>query len=179
MSGHSKWSTIKRAKGEADAARGKMFTKFGKEILVAVKQGGGGDPNSNARLRVVLAKAKAAGMPNDNINRSIKSATSSTDKTNYERIVYEGYAVGGVAVMVIALTDNKNRTASNVRHAFEKTGGSLGVSGSVSYIFVDIDGEWLPEFTAEVPPENEKAFEKLLDMLEDDEDVQEVVHNAE
>jgi YebC/PmpR family DNA-binding regulatory protein len=178
MSGHSHFDTIKRAKAANDAVRGKIFTKFGKEIFVAVKLGGA-DPDNNIRLRAVIAKAKAAGMPNDNIARSIKTASGSADKNNYENITYEGYGPGGVAVMVFALTDNKNRTASNVRHAFEKNGGSLGVSGSVAYIFVDIDGEWLPEFTVAVPEEKEKGFERLLDMLDEDDDVQEVVHNAE
>jgi len=178
MSGHSKWATIKRAKGANDAARGKMFTKFGKEIMVAVKLGGP-NPDMNTRLRGAIAKAKAAGMPNDNIARSIKNAESNADKTNYESITYEGYGPAGVAVMVHALTDNKNRTASNVRHAFEKFGGSLGVSGSVSYIFVDIDGEYLPEFTVAIPEDKESTFEKLLDALDADDDVQEVVHNAE
>jgi len=178
MSGHSKWSTIKRQKGIADAARGKIFTKFGKEIMVAVKLGGS-NPETNTRLRTVLAKAKTAGMPNDNINRAIKNAEANADKTNYESITYEGYGPAGVAVMVHALTDNKNRTASNVRHAFEKYGGSLGVSGSVSYIFVEVDGEYLHEFGVTVPQEKESAFEKLLDALDADDDVQEVVHNAE
>ena len=178
MSGHSKWSTIKRAKGEADAARGKLFTKFGKEILVAVKLGGA-NPDTNTRLRSVIAKAKAIGMPNDNINRSIKSALSSGDKSNYETIIYEGYGPAGVAVMVKALTDNKNRTAGNIRHAFEKAGGSLGVSGAVSYIFIEVDGEYLADFYVKVPEEKEAAFSKFLDALDADEDVQEVIHNAE
>jgi len=178
MSGHSKWSTIKRAKGEADAARGKMFTKFGKEILVAVKQGGA-NPDTNTRLRSAIAKAKSAGMPNDNIARSIKNAASGADKANYETITYEGYGPAGVAVMVVALTDNKNRTAGNVRHAFEKFGGGLGVSGSVSYIFIEVDGEYLADFYVTVPEEKEVAFGKFLDLLENDDDVQEVIHNAD
>ena len=178
MAGHSKWAQIKRAKGANDAERGRMFTKIGKEIFVAVKLGGP-NPDTNSRLRDVIAKAKQNNMPNDNIQRSIKNAVSASDKTNYETITYEGYGPGGVAVMVHALTDNKNRTASEVRHAFDKSGGSLGVSGSVSYIFVEIEGEYLPEFTTVVPPEKEAAFEKLLDMLDESEDVQEVYHNAE
>ena len=178
MSGHSKWSTIKRQKGAADAARGKIFTKFGKEIVVAVKMGGE-NPDTNPRLRNIIAKAKSAGMPMDNINRSIKNAASSGDKTNYESIIYEGYGPAGVAVMVHALTDNKNRTASNIRHAFEKHGGSLGVSGSVSYIFIEVDGEYLAEFYTKVPVEKESTFEKFLDVLDEDDDIQEVVHNGE
>jgi len=182
MSGHSKWAQIKRAKGANDAARGRVFTKIGKEILVAVKLGGA-NPDSNSRLRDAIAKAKAANMPNDNIQRSIKNAANSADKANYESITYEGYGPAGVAVLVECLTDNKNRTASEVRHAFDKSGGSLGVSGSVAYIF-DIlkeDGEVLviPSFTAQVPQEKEAAFEKLLDMLDECDDVQEVYHNAE
>ena len=178
MSGHSKWSQIKRAKGQNDAARGRVFTKLGKEIFVAVRLGGP-NPDANNRLRDVIAKAKAANMPNDNITRSIKNASESGNKTNYEAITYEGYGPAGVAVMVKALTDNKNRTASAVRSAFEKSGGSLGVTGSVAYIFVDIDGEYLPEFTVPVPPEKETAFEKLLDALDENDDIQEVVHNGD
>jgi YebC/PmpR family DNA-binding regulatory protein len=178
MSGHSHWDTIRRAKSANDAVRGKIFTKFGKEIMVAVKLGGP-SPDSNIRLRAIVAKAKSAGMPNDNIQRSIKNAAASGDKTNYETVIYEGYGPAGVAVMVHALTDNKNRTASSVRHAFEKCGGSLGTPGCVSYIFLDVDGEWMHEFGVNVPAEKEAAFEKLLEMLDNDDDVQEVVHNAE
>jgi len=178
MSGHNKWSQIKRAKGENDAARGRVFTKIGKEIYVAVKLGGA-NPDSNSRLASIIAKAKAANMPNDNISRSIKNASAAGNKTNYEAITYEGYGPAGVAIMVHALTDNKNRTASEVRHAFEKSGGSLGVSGSTSYIFVEIEGEYLPEFEVTVPADKEAAFEKLLDALDENEDVQEVIHNAE
>ncbi|MDR0461813.1 MAG: YebC/PmpR family DNA-binding transcriptional regulator [Christensenellaceae bacterium] len=178
MSGHSKWSTIKRSKGIADAAKGKIFTKFGKEIMVAVKLGGD-NPETNTKLRSIITKAKAAGMPNDNITRSVKNAATSGDKTNYETIIYEGYGPAGVAVMVRTLTDNKNRTASNIRHAFEKFGGGLGVSGSVSYIFIEVDGEYLADFYVPVPEDKEQAFGKFLDMLDDDDDVQEVIHNAE
>ena len=182
MSGHSKWATIKRAKGATDAARGKVFTKLGKEIFVAVKLGGP-NPDANSRLKLVMAKARAANMPNDNIQRSIKNAVNSADKANYESITYEGYGPNGVAVMVQCLTDNKNRTAGDVRHAFEKSGGSLGVSGSVAYIFdmLTEDGETIiiPSFTVTITPEKEAAFERLLDMLDENEDVQEVFHNAE
>ena len=178
MAGHSKWAQIKRAKGANDAARGKLFTKLGKEIFVAVKLGGA-NPESNARLAAAIAKAKAANMPNDNIARSIKNAASNADKANYEAITYEGYGPAGVAVMVKALTDNKNRTAGNVRHVFDKYGAGLGVSGSVSYIFVDIDGEYLPEFTVPIPDDKATAFERMLELLEDDDDVQEVIHNGE
>lgn len=134
MSGHSKWANIKRQKGKADAARGKVFTKIGREIAVAVKAGGP-DPNSNAKLRDVVAKAKAANMPNDNITRSIKKASGELGSINYESITYEGYGPGGVAVIVECLTDNKNRTAADVRHIFDKSGGSMGTNGCVSYLF--------------------------------------------
>jgi len=182
MSGHSKWAQIKRAKGANDAARGRMFTKIGKEILVAVKLGGS-NPDSNSRLRDVIAKAKACNMPNDNIQRSIKNAANSADKASYESITYEGYGPNGVAVLVQCLTDNKNRTAGEVRHAFEKSGGSLGVSGSVAYIFdmLTEDGETIviPSFTVTISPEKEAAFERLLDTLDENDDVQEVYHNAD
>lgn len=134
MSGHSKWSTIKNKKGKADAKKGNIFTKIGREISVAVKQGGS-DPDVNPRLRDAIQKAKDNNMPNDNINRSIKKASGDIDGVNYEEITYEGYGPGGVAVIVQALTDNKNRTAGDVRHAFDKFNGSLGANGCVSYMF--------------------------------------------
>lgn len=134
MSGHSKWHNIQATKGKADAARSKIFTKIGREIAVAVKLGGP-DVNSNAALRAVVAKAKQNNMPNDNIDRSIKKASGELGSVNYESIVYEGYGVGGSAVIVDCLTDNKNRTAGDVRHAFDKHGGALGSSGCVSYLF--------------------------------------------
>ncbi len=134
MSGHSKWANIKNKKGKADAARGSIFTKLGRELAVAVKAGGP-DPDSNSRLRDVIAKAKASNMPNDTIMRSIKKASGELNTVNYEDMQYEGYASGGVAVIVEALTDNKNRTAGDVRHAFDKCGGSLGSNGCVSYLF--------------------------------------------
>ncbi len=134
MSGHSKWSTIKRAKGKTDAARSQVFTKIGREIAVAVKSGGA-DPANNSALRTIIAKAKAANMPNDNINRSIKKASGELGSINYESVVYEGYGTNGVAVIVETLTDNKNRTAGDVRHIFDKFGGSMGTNGCVSYLF--------------------------------------------
>ena len=134
MSGHSKWATIRRAKGKTDAARGRLFTKIGREIAVAVKMGGP-DVNSNSRLRDAVAKAKSNNMPNDNIQRSIKKASGELNSINYEEITYEGYGVGGSAVIVKCLTDNKNRSAGDVRHAFDKMGGSMGSSGCVSYLF--------------------------------------------
>ena len=134
MSGHSKWATIKRAKGKTDAARANVFTKIGRELAVAVKAGGP-DPNNNAKLRDVISKAKAANMPNDNITRSIKKASGELGSINYDAITYEGYGAGGVAVIVETLTDNKNRTAGDVRHIFDKCGGSMGTNGCVSYLF--------------------------------------------
>ncbi|MBQ9844491.1 MAG: YebC/PmpR family DNA-binding transcriptional regulator [Oscillospiraceae bacterium] len=133
MSGHSKWSTIKRKKGANDAARAKVFTKLAREIAVAVKEGGT-DPNNNSRLRDLLAKGRAANVPQDNLMRAIKKAEGD-DKTNYESIVYEGYGHSGIAVIVECLSDNRNRTASNVRHYFDKFGGNLGTSGCVSFMF--------------------------------------------
>ena len=132
MSGHSKWHNIQAKKGKADAARGKIFTKLGRELLIAVKEGGP-DPAGNSKLKSVIAKCKAANMPNDTINNAIKKASTSNE--NYEEIVYEGYGPNGVAVIVEASTDNKNRTAADVRHVFDKAGGNLGTTGCVSYMF--------------------------------------------
>ena len=133
MSGHSKWHNIQAKKGKADAARGKIFTKLGRELAVAAKQGT--DPNTNSKLADVIAKAKAANMPNDNIKRSIAKAAGELGSVNYENLTYEGYGVGGSAVIVVTLTDNKNRTAGDVRHIFDKYGGNLGTTGSVSFMF--------------------------------------------
>lgn len=238
MSGHSKWSTIKNKKGKADAARGKVFTKIGRELVVAVKLGGA-DPDANSRLRDVIAKAKANNMPNDNISRSIKKASGELSNVEYAELVYEGYGVGGVAVIVETMTDNKNRTVGEVRHAFDKHGGSMGTAGSVAWMFdkkglIVIDGDaddedvvmedaleagaedfsaeegayeitTAPEdfsavrealekkgyafFSAELDmiPQNTIAldetqtlrFQKMIDALEDNDDVQNVFHNAE
>ena len=134
MSGHSKWHNIAAKKGKADAARGKIFTKLGRELLIAVKQGGP-DPAGNSKLKDVIAKCKAANMPNDTINNAIKKASGAGSNENYEEIVYEGYGVSGVAVIVNASTDNRNRTAADVRHVFDKAGGNLGTQGCVSYMF--------------------------------------------
>ncbi len=134
MSGHSKWSTIKRKKGIADQARAKVFTKIGKEINVAVKAGGA-DPTVNPRLRDLISKAKAANMPNDNIDRVIKKAAGGNDKEDYEDVRYEGYGPNGIAVIVEGLTDNRNRTAGEIRHIFDKFGGNLGTTGCVSFLF--------------------------------------------
>ena len=132
MSGHSKWHNIAAKKGKADAARGKIFTKLGRELLIAVKEGGP-EPSGNSKLKAVIAKCKAANMPNDTINNAIKKASSSNE--NYEEITYEGYGPNGVAVIVNASTDNKNRTAADLRHVFDKAGGNLGTNGCVSYLF--------------------------------------------
>lgn len=132
MSGHSKWHNIQAKKGKADAARGKIFTKLGRELLIAVKEGGP-EPAANSKLKSVIAKCKAANMPNDTINNAIKKASSSNE--NYEEITYEGYGPNGVAVIVNASTDNKNRTAADLRHVFDKAGGNLGTNGCVSYLF--------------------------------------------
>lgn len=238
MSGHSKWATIKHAKGLADAKRGKIFTKFIKEISIAARMGGG-DPNSNPRLRTVIIKARAANMPKDNIERAIKKGTGEDGATAYEELVYEGYAPGGVAVMVEVLTDNHNRAAADVRNIFTKHGGNLGSTGSVSRMFqrkgtIEFDAEKVNEddvmevaleagaddvnnedgvitvtttpdaFSAVADALNEKGFEslsadvgmvpdaytavdketaakvqKLIDRLEDNDDVQNVYHTAE
>lgn len=134
MSGHSKWSTIKRKKEKTDGARAKVFTKIGREIAVAVREGGP-DPSSNSKLKDVIAKAKANNVPNDNIDRIIKKASGDTNADNYEEIMYEGYGPCGVAVIVETLTDNRNRTAGEMRHYFDKYGGNMGQSGSVGFLF--------------------------------------------
>ncbi|HAQ0076349.1 TPA: YebC/PmpR family DNA-binding transcriptional regulator [Enterococcus faecium] len=239
MSGHSKWHNIQGRKNAQDAKRGKVFQKLSREIYMAAKAGGP-DPSMNPALRLVVDKAKAANMPNDNVERAIKKATSAVDETNYDEITYEGYGPGGVGILVHALTDNRNRTATNVRVAFTRNGGSLGETGSVSYLFdrkgyivIERDGlavdeetmfedvleagaEYLqtspevfeiytaPEDFAAVRDELEKEFtlaqaeltmipqttidlneeqreqlERLVDKLEDDDDVSEVFTAAE
>lgn len=237
MSGHSKWSTIKRKKGANDAQRAKIFTKIAREIIVAVKNGGP-DPDNNSKLKDVIAKARANNMPNDNLNRTIKKAAGSTDGDNYESITYEGYGPNGVAVIVETLTDNRNRTAADVRHAFDKFGGNMGQTGCVSFMFdqkgvilIENDGEidedtitmdaldagaddfeanddffeittdpsaftevrealeekytissaqisMVPQTMTQLTDEKSITnMEKMLDMLEDNDDVQEVYHN--
>ena len=239
MSGHSKWNNIKRKKEKTDAAKAKIFTKMGREIAVIVKQGGP-NPAENSKLKDAIAKAKAANVPNDNIERIIKKAAGEGDATNYEELVYEGYGPSGVAVIVETLTDNRNRTAGEMRHYFDKCGGNLGQSGSVMFMFdrrgqIVIEAEGLDEDTvmeaaleagaedfnfdgdvfeidtdpnemgkvrdaleekgysflsaevAYVPqtttviddPEAAEKMEKLIDMLEENDDVQEIWHNWE
>ena len=160
MSGHSKWSTIKRKKGANDAARAKVFTKLSREIAVAVKEGGG-DPNNNSRLRDLLAKGRAANVPQDNLLRAIKKA-GDDDKTNYEENIYECYGSGGIAVIVETLTDNKNRTASNMRHYFDKFGGNLGTKGSVSFMFEE-KGVIIIDKDEDTEYDEEKIFNDCLE----------------
>ncbi|BDE87431.1 MULTISPECIES: YebC/PmpR family DNA-binding transcriptional regulator [Intestinimonas] len=241
MSGHSKWHNIQKTKGAADAKRSQIFTKIAREMIVAVKQGGSGDPNNNSRLATVVAKAKAANMPNDNIKRTIDKALGSGNADSYESVVYEGYGPSGVAVIVEALTDNRNRTAPEVRHLLDKYGKGLGATGCVSWSFdqkgvIVIEKEDLDEDTVmmdaldagaddmdasddecfeitttpdgfgtvlaaleekgysfvsakvEMVPQNYvkleseediKNMEKLIDLLEENEDVQNVYHNWE
>lgn len=239
MSGHSKWSTIKRKKEKTDAQKGKVFTKIGREMSVAVREGGA-DPANNGKLRDLIAKAKANNVPNDNIDRIIKKAAGESDKNTYVDMVYEGYGPSGVAVIVEALTDNKNRTAGDLRHYFDKCGGNLGQTGCVSfmfnekgvividnedgkytedkimedcmeagaddfefsedvvevttepaafrevrealeakgYSFVEADVQKIPSTMTKIEdPELCEKMQKLLDMLDDNDDVQEVFHN--
>lgn len=239
MSGHSKWHNVQAKKGKVDAKRGKIFTKIGKEIAMAIKQGGA-NLEANSKLRDVVAKAKAANMPNDNIQRALKKGAGEADSVNYESIVYEGYGPSGVAVIVETLTDNKNRSAGNVRAAFTKGGGNMGTTGCVSFMFQekgeiiiekgDLDEEevmmmaleagaedfnadeeevfvvtttpedfgsvrealesnglefleaavkMIPDTYTEIDEEAAKKFQKMLNLLDDDDDVQEVYHNAE
>ena len=157
MSGHSKWNNIKRKKEKTDGARAKVFTKIGREISVAVREGGG-DPNSNSKLAALISKAKANNVPNDNIQRIIKKAEGG-DKTEYEAINYEGYGPGGVAVMVEALTDNRNRTAADLRHYFDKNGGNLGTLGCVGFLFTQ-------KGVIDISLEDKDADEAMMDALD-------------
>lgn len=179
MSGHSKWHNIQQKKGKTDAARANIFTKIGREIAVAVKEGGA-DPNSNSKLAQVIAKAKDNNMPNDNINRSIKKASGELGAINYENMVYEGYGVGGTAIIVDALTDNKNRTAGDVRHLFDKFGGSMGTTGCVSFMFkrkgvISIDKEGVDEDELMMTALEIEGFE---DLNSEDDDVYEIYTDA-
>ncbi|QNL45570.1 YebC/PmpR family DNA-binding transcriptional regulator [Oscillibacter hominis] len=240
MSGHSKWHNIQKTKGAADAKRSQAFTKIARELIVAVKEGGSGDPNNNSRLATVIAKAKAVNMPNDNIKRTIDKALGAGNTDNYENVTYEGYGPNGVAVIVEALTDNRQRTAPEVRHYFDKFGGNLGAVGCVSwsfdrkgvividnsegeldedtvmmdaleagaadfeadgealeittdpdafndvvkaleakgYSFVNADIEMVPQNYVTLESEDDvKNMEKLIDFLEENDDVQNVWHN--
>lgn len=237
MAGHSKWNNIKNRKGAQDAKRGKIFQKMSREIFMAAKQGA--DPDMNATLRLAIEKAKSANVPNDVVKRALDKATGAGADENYEEVIYEGYGPGGIAVLVYTLTENRNRTAPNVRVAFTKNGGNLGASGSVAYMFdrkgrmfvertedtdedmimlaaleagaEDIDStedgfeivteaadflevkealekdgiefisaeiEMIPSMYNDIPEGSEEDFEKMIDALEDDDDVQDVYHNA-
>lgn len=237
MAGHSKWSNIKHKKGRQDAVRGKIFSKYAKAIAVASKEGGG-DPLTNAKLRDIIAKAKAENMPNDNIDRAIKKGAGELGGSNYEEITYEGYGPDGTAIIVEALTDNKNRTAGDVRFIFDKNGGNLGTSGCVSFLFerkgqlmieknqnineddlmmialeagaedfiadeegyeiitnpndfsslrdelekdglsfVSAEVAMIPNTETSLSEEDNKKMQKMLDMFDDHDDVQEVYHN--
>ncbi|MFT8349502.1 YebC/PmpR family DNA-binding transcriptional regulator [Clostridium saccharoperbutylacetonicum] len=239
MSGHSKWHNIQAKKGKTDAVRGKVFTKLGKEIVVAVKNGGA-STDTNAKLRDTIAKAKAANMPNDTIAKAIKKASGELSSVNYENIIYEGYGPSGVAVIVETLTDNKNRSAGNVRSAFTKGGGNMGTSGCVAFMFqekgeliiekgdrdeeemmmlaldagaedfsaeeeevfvvttlpedfgtvrealeaegiefLEADVKMIPDTYTAINEDDAKKFQKMLNLLDEDDDVQEVYHSAE
>lgn len=179
MSGHSKWNNIKNKKGKSDAERGKVFTKLGRELLVAVKEGGP-DPASNSKLRDVIAKCKANNMPNDNIDRSIKKAAGDGNTANYEDITYEGYGPNGVAIIIEAMTDNRNRTAGDVRHILDKFGGNLGTTGSVSWMF-DKKGVLIVEKSVKMGEDElmMEAIEAGAENFEVDEDVYEITTTPE
>ena len=178
MSGHSKWHSIKHKKGALDAKRGKLFTKFIKELTVAARTGGG-DPDANARLRKAISDAKAGNMPNDTIDRAIRRGTGAEEGVNYEEITYEGYGPGGVALLIEAVTDNRNRTVAEMRHLFSKNGGNLGESGSVGWLF-EKKGYIVVEKAAK--PEDELfeiAIDAGADDLRDDEDNFEIITSPE
>jgi len=174
MSGHSKWSTIKRKKGAVDAKRGKLFTKLIRELATAARLGGA-DPNANPRLRLVVDKARAANMPKDNIERAIQKGIGGGDSETYDEVIYEGYGPGGVAILLETLTDNKNRTVSEVRHVLTKHGGNLGSSGCVAYLFEkrglltfdrsDLDGDALLEAALEAGAEDVVEGAETIDVV--------------
>jgi YebC/PmpR family DNA-binding regulatory protein len=174
MSGHSKWHSIKHKKGALDAKRGKLFTKFIKEITVAARSGGG-DPDGNARLRKAILDAKAGNMPNDTIDRAIRRGTGEEEGVHYEEITYEGYGPGGVALLIEAMTDNRNRTVAEIRHLFSKNGGNLGESGSVGWMF-DKRGYIVVDKAAKAEDELfEVAIDAGADDLRDDEENFEII----
>lgn len=186
MSGHSKWANIKHRKAKQDAQKGKIFTKMGKEIIVAVKQGGGGDPDANARLKTVIQKARSYNMPMENITRVIQKATGDLAGVNYEELVYEGYGPGGTAVMIEIMTDNRNRTAGDIRHLFSKHGGNLGETGCVSWMFnkvgvitfdkesLNVDADEIMMVALEAGAEDMKEDEESIEIICTPEDVEEV-----
>ncbi|HKY28542.1 MAG TPA: YebC/PmpR family DNA-binding transcriptional regulator [Pyrinomonadaceae bacterium] len=178
MSGHSKWHSIKHKKGALDAKRGKLFTKFIKEITVAARSGGG-DPTGNARLRKAIADAKAGNMPNDTIDRAIRRGTGEEEGVNYEEITYEGYGPGGVALLVESVTDNRNRTVAEIRHIFSKNGGNLAAAGAVNWMF-DKKGYIVVDKSAKAEDELfDVAIEAGADDLRDDEDNFEIITSPE
>ncbi len=166
MSGHSKWAQIRRSKGVNDARRGQLFTRLGREIVVAVREGGGGDPNANFRLRMAVQRARDANMPMDNIERTIKRAVGGAEGANLEEITYEGYGPGGTAVLVQTLTENRNRTVAEVRNAFNRNGGNMGENGCVDWLF-ELKGILEIELNGKDP--DELSLE-MLDMGADDVD---------
>ncbi len=176
MSGHSKWSTIKRQKGAEDAKRGQLFTRLAKDITIAARSGGG-DINANVALRSAVEKARASNMPKDNIQRAIDRGTGNLPGISLVEALYEGYGPGGVALLIKCLTDNKNRTVSEIRNTFNKHGGSLADAGSVSYIFSVSPDK--PSFTIPLSGETESKFTDLLEALEDLDDVVDIYHNGE
>jgi YebC/PmpR family DNA-binding regulatory protein len=179
MSGHSKWHTIKHKKGAADAKRGKIFTKLIKEITVAARTGGSGDIDSNARLRKAVSDAKAQNMPNDTIDRAIKRGTGELDGASYDEVTYEGYGPNGVAVMVEAMTDNRNRTVAEIRHIFSKNGGNMGESGSVAWMF-DKKGYIVVDKAAKSEDELfEIAIDAGADDMQDEGDIFEIFTTPE
>src|SRR5712671_4475591 len=174
MSGHSKWHSIKHKKGATDAKRGKLFTKFIKEITVAARTGGG-DPDANARLRKAILDAKAGNMPNDTIDRAVRRGTGAEEGVTYEEITYEGYGPGGVALLIQSLTDNRNRTVAEIRHAFSKNGGNLAAAGAVAWMF-DKKGYIVVDKAAKAEDELfDLAIEAGADDLRDDEENYEII----
>ncbi len=191
MSGHSKFANIKHKKEKNDAAKGKVFTKLGREIAVAVKEGGGPDPNNNSKLKDIIAKAKANNMSNDTIERSIKKAAGEGQGVNYEHVRYEGYGPSGIAIIVDALTDNKNRTAANVRSAFTKGKGSIGNMGCVSFMFdekgqiiidkeeCDMDGDDIFMIAADAGAEDLSEEDDSFEIITSPDDFSKVVEALE
>lgn len=178
MSGHSKWSTIKRQKGAADAKRGAVFAKFSKKITVATKEGNSGDPSFNSRLRLETEKAKTAGMPNENIDRAIKKGMGQDGSAALEEAVYEGYGPGGSAFIIEAITDKKTRTVQNIKTIFMKNNGNLGAQGSVAWQFTkNSDGELESSIPLELSDEDLTKAEALYNALEEDDDVTAVYTN--
>src|SRR6266699_3104330 len=178
MSGHSKWHSIKHKKGATDAKRGKLFTKFIKEITVAARTGGG-DPDANARLRKAILDAKAGNMPNDTIDRAVRRGTGAEEGVNYEEITYEGYGPGGVALLIEAVTDNRNRTVAEIRHIFAKNGGNLGESGSVGWMFQKKGAIIIDKSAADEEKMMELALEAGAEDVAGDEETWEVITSPE